>query len=400
MSNSLKTKRATRLEHTENKKGFLSTYEKYPDFICSAPGRIELLGNHVDYNGGSVMGIGINRYVTTGIGATSDESIQIFSEFADSRISSSIHKIERQQGDKTWGNYILGVLDEIIKLGISPSHGFKMYISSKVPSGKGLSSSAALEVSVAHAILSLYEIALEDSEIFKLCKRAENNFVGVPCGVLDHATSACSKENHVILIDCENEEVTRNAFSEKVVFWIFDSSTEHYLVDSLYSERFLECQDASKLLDQNLRRGRLLAKYTKDDLSTIRSKFSSNIFKRASHVIEENDRVYQANFDLHNSDIKRFGQRLFESHKSSQYQFENSCLELDFLVQRLALDSNVYGARLTGGGFGGAVIAMTNLYFEPSDADGILEAFKKNFSKESSALQVSTDACCLIEALS
>jgi galactokinase len=389
-----------RKEHVDAINGFKAVFkDEMPHWVSSAPGRVELLGNHVDYNGGYVMGMGIDRYVTCAISPTLDDRIEIHSDNASAPVLLSLENLHRLSAEERWANYVLGVYDEFLQMGFHSDYGFKMFITSNVPVGQGLSSSAALEVSVALAFSSLYGVKLTDAEIVKLCQRAENNFVGVPCGILDQMTSVFSKEYHLVLIDSFKGTVTREPIRESVNFWAFDSSTSHELMDSQYAKRFDECQRAAQLFDDELNRGRLLSHYNLEDLRLMENKLDPVLFKRASHVIEESRRVYDAKFDLHNGDLISFGNKLRDSHKSSRYQFCNSCDELDFLVDQLNGNEQVYGARLTGGGFGGAVVAMTNNIFNVEAADHVIAEFEKTFDKKSSYIQISPKSSYLVERL-
>jgi len=351
------------------------------EFYSFAPGRIEFLGNHLDYNGGAVLGMAVNAGVyCTGV-PQKDSSISLFSKnFEDSAWRGDLRKIEKQEGKYFWVNYTLGVLEELKKIDLAPQKGFHLIFNSDLPTSVGLSSSAALELATAHTLLQLSGHSLSKEEIVKICRQAENNFVGMPCGILDQGTSAFGKQDHLVCIECDQEKYFNLPLPSETEVWVFNTGIKHDLVDSLYSTRHQECNQAFELLRKNNVKKNSLCEYTLQDL--VKIDLPENLRKRATHVIEEQERVITFRKEVNKgADLEKLGQLLAQSHISSSQNFENSCEELDFLAEKLNKQSSVLGARLTGGGFGGAVMAWVRTSFTKTDAEKIQQLYYNRFKQ-------------------
>jgi len=351
------------------------------EFYSFAPGRIEFLGNHLDYNGGAVLGMVVNAGVyCTGV-PQKDSSISLFSKnFEDSAWRGDLRKIEKQEGKYFWVNYTLGVLEELKKIDLAPQKGFHLIFNSDLPTSVGLSSSAALELATAHTLLQLSGHSLSKEEIVKICRQAENNFVGMPCGILDQGTSAFGKQDHLVCIECDQEKYFNLPLPSETEVWVFNTGIKHDLVDSLYSTRHQECNQAFELLRKNNVKKNSLCEYKLQDL--VKIDLPENLRKRATHVIEEQERVITFRMEVNKgADLEKLGQLLAQSHISSSQNFENSCEELDFLAEKLNKQSSVLGARLTGGGFGGAVMAWVRTSFTKTDAEKIQQLYYNRFKQ-------------------
>ena len=351
------------------------------EFYSFAPGRIEFLGNHLDYNGGAVLGMAVNAGVyCTGV-PQKDSSISLFSKnFEDSAWRGDLRKIEKQEGKYFWVNYTLGVLEELKKIDLAPQKGFHLIFNSDLPTSVGLSSSAALELATAHTLLQLSGHSLSKEEIVKICRQAENNFVGMPCGILDQGTSAFGKQDHLVCIECDQEKYFNIPLPSETEVWVFNTGIKHDLVDSLYSTRHQECNQAFELLRKNNVKKNSLCEYTLQDL--VKIDLPENLRKRATHVIEEQERVITFRKEVNKgADLAKLGQLLAQSHISSSQNFENSCEELDFLAEKLNEQTSVLGARLTGGGFGGAVMAWVRTSFTKTDAEKIQQLYYNRFKQ-------------------
>lgn len=351
------------------------------EFYSFAPGRIEFLGNHLDYNGGAVLGMAVNAGVyCTGV-PQNDRSISLFSKnFEDSEWRGDLQKIEKQEGKYFWVNYTLGVLEELKKIDLAPQKGFHLIFNSDLPTSVGLSSSAALELATAHTLLQLSGHSLSKEEIVKICRQAENNFVGMPCGILDQGTSAFGKEDHLVCIECDQEKYFNIPLPSETEVWVFNTGIKHDLVDSLYSSRHQECNEAFELLRKNNVKKNSLCEYTLQEL--VKIDLPENLRKRATHVIEEQERVITFRKEVNKgADLAKLGQLLAQSHISSSQNFENSCEELDFLAEKLNEQTSVLGARLTGGGFGGAVMAWVRTSFTKTDAEKIQQSYYNRFKQ-------------------
>ena len=356
-----------------------------------APGRIEFLGNHLDYNGGDVLGMAVNAGIyCLGVpdsenkldGTTKSKNrFSLFSEnFEDAVWEGQLDNIERQDGKFAWTNYCLGVLKELQKRDLAPSEGFRLIFTSNLPTSVGLSSSAALELASALTILQLAEKSLPTKELASLCRSAENQFVGLPCGILDQGTSAFGKKDHLVHIDCNEEIFSNLPIPPDTKVWIFNTGIKHDLVDSLYSTRYQECMEALEIGQKSYPENDRLTKFTPEQIQGL--SLPENLKKRAIHISQEQKRVSAFRKGLAAGlEPSELGKLLAESHDSSSLNFENSCSELDFLSQELNRLTEVYGARLTGGGFGGAVMAWTSKNFSQTNSQEIVSAYKEKFNE-------------------
>ena len=348
---------------------------------AQAPGRIEFLGNHLDYNGGPVLGAAIDGIVCALVKPREEPSIRLFSEsFEDAVVETSLDDASAREGRAAWANYPLGVLWALREKGLAPTQGFELILTTNLPLSAGLSSSAAVELATALALLQLGDHTLDKTELARLCRRAENEFVGMPCGLLDQGISAHGEANKLVRIDCLNESFSILSFPENTELQVFDTGLKHDLVDSLYSTRHEECVAAHQALRQDQPELPCLASVEAEALNA--SSLPEALSRRARHVVEETTRVEQAVAMLEaQAPPEEIGKLLFASHASSRDLFANSCPELDFLVDELQGKPGVLGARLTGGGFGGAVLAWTNHEFSGEAAEQTIGAYQKTFGK-------------------
>ncbi len=314
-----------------------------------APGRIELLGNHTDYNEGYVLSAAIDLGVTITGGRSTSGSIEIHSLNMNVSASGRPGSLART---KTWADYPFGVFDGFAKEGF-PVAAFTAEVSGTLPAGAGLSSSAALEVATATFLAALYNLEITPLDLAKLCRKAENEFVGVNCGLLDQVSSVFGQKNHVIFLDCRNETVETLRFPEDIALLVIHSGVSRVLVGGEYNERRERCFEAARLLGAGA-----LRDVTLSDLVAARSLLPSVTYKRALHVVGENERVLRGVTFLREGDIAGFGKLMFESHESSRFNFENSSPELDDLVLLASKEEAIIGSRLTGGGFGGATVSL------------------------------------------
>jgi galactokinase len=314
-----------------------------------APGRIELLGNHTDYNEGLVLAAAIDRGLTISGTARSERVIK-FSSSLMGTVEADLSDLRPVTG-ATWVNYALGVVHELNRLGI-PIAGFEAQIEGSLPPRVGLSSSAAFEVAVAKFLLKLHGRQLPPIEVAKLCQRAEHEFVGVRSGLLDQVVSIFGQANHLVYFDARTEEVRLISFSAEVAFVIAGSGRQRELAGGDYNTRREQTSAAAAALGVRALRDVSSATLNK------RTDIDPLLKKRASHIVGENERVKRAIDFLERGDVRKFGQLLNESHESSRNNFENSTPELDLLVQLARALPGVLGARLTGAGFGGAIVAL------------------------------------------
>lgn len=371
---------------------FQQVFGRAPEIITRAPGRIEFIGNHTNYNGGTVLGASIDRGVGVAIAARTDGQRRFYSAHTREIITLPQGQLKKLEGNGSYTNYAQGVLAALPAFGLKAPEGFDYLDLSDLPVGAGLSSSAAVELSSGLAFLALTKQNPPRETLVKVGKHAENHFVGVPCGILDQGVSGFGKKNHLVFIDCQGPRFENVPLPAGAHFWVFNTHTKHALVDGMYAARHRECMEAAKIIGVEL-----LVQATPENLEAAKAKLSPEAYKRAKHVIEEIARVDETCRILPTGDLNAVGRLLTASHRSSQNLFENSTKELDFLVDTLELTPNVYGTRLTGGGFGGAVMAMTNGSFDQEQAQGVIQAYAKRFGGQLDVLHMQTgDGACML----
>ncbi|MDP2138097.1 MAG: galactokinase [Candidatus Didemnitutus sp.] len=352
---------------TRDKISFLfeQRFGQTPTAISTAPGRIEIIGNHTDYNGGCVIGAGIDRHVWVAASPAISQNIRLASGPTGPVIEIDPRHEGRFSGPEAWANFPFGAWRSLQDFDLPRPPAFDLLILSDLPEGAGLSSSAALELATALALLHLAgQSGPAPADLAAIGRHAENTYVGVPCGILDQGVSAYARKNHLVHIDCRAPAFSLLPFPPAACFWIFNSMEKHALSDGHYAARNRECQEAAVILGVPW-----LVDLTDTSLAKGTHLLSGAQSKRARHVVEENARVARAVTALEAHDLVALGQLLTASHLSSQHLFENSTPALDSLVDLLHRQPGVHGARLTGGGFGGAVVALTTDRFGTAQAD-------------------------------
>jgi galactokinase len=364
---------------------FRAAHGREPEIFARAPGRIEFIGNHTDYNGGSVLGVAIDRGVWVALARRDDGRRRFFSDQQGAVVTVPAGELRKLSGAQSWVNYPLGVLAALPAFGLRSPEGFDYAAVSDLPAGAGLSSSAAIELASALAFLEMTDQHPSRETLVLAGKHAENNFVGVPCGILDQGVSGFGRKDHLVFIDCRGPRFDTVPLPAGAHFWIFNTHTKHALVDGLYAARHRECMEAAQALGVAL-----LADVSPVALTAAEKKLSPVSFRRATHVVEEIARVEATVLALQVHDLAAVGRLLTASHRSSQRLFENSTPELDFLVDALAVAPHVHGARLTGGGFGGAVLALTSERFGEAEARAVSAAYAKKFGAAPDVLHART----------
>ncbi len=365
---------------------FRAAFGGEPTVIARAPGRIEFIGNHTDYNGGTVLGAAIDRGIWVAARAVEGGRAQFVSGHSPAVVEVALDgTLSKQTGDRAWVNYQLGVWAKLPDFALRRPAGFQFADLSDLPSGAGLSSSAAIELATGLALTALAGEHPERVTLVKLGRKAENEFVGVPCGILDQGVSGFGQRDHLVFIDCRGPSFATVPLPADAHFWVFNTHTKHALVDGLYAARHRECMEAAQALGVPL-----LADATPALLEAKRAVLPELNYKRARHVIEEIGRVAAVRAALAQGELAAVGRLLTASHRSSQTLFENSTAELDFLVDQLAAAPHVHGARLTGGGFGGAVMALTSGVFGAAQAEAVVAAYAARFGAQPAVLHLKT----------
>jgi len=346
-------------------KNFQNMFGRNPEALQSACGRVEFIGNHVDYNGGVVLGLAINKHISVALAKRDDAILHFASLHGNQSKKIDLNKIEKQEYKFNWVNYPLGMVKVLKEAGHCIDKGFDFLDISDLPSGVGLSSSAAVELAMGKALCELYNIKLTTIELVKLAKKCENEFVGMPCGILDQGVCGFGKESSVVFIDCLEEKFSLLDFPNDWNLWVVNSGVKHALTDGLYAQRRQDCMDAAKILSGG-GEFKLLSNFSIKDLEAKKDLMDERIYKRAKHVIEEISRVYKCIESIKNKDIVTTGKLLSASHESSRTLFENSCPELDSIVSNALTQKGIHGARLSGGGFGGSAILLADKTFMPT----------------------------------
>ena len=364
---------------------FRTAFGRAPEIVARAPGRIEFIGNHTDYNGGTVLGAAIDRGVWVALARRDDGRRRFASDQGGEVVAVAANQLDKLSGPHAWVNYPLGVLVALRDAGLALPSGFDYLAVSDLPTGAGLSSSAAIELASGLAFLAATGQTVPRETLVQLGRYAENKFVGVPCGILDQGVSGFVRKDHLVFIDCRGPRFDTVPLPAGAHIWIFNTHTKHALVDGLYAARHRECMAAARALGVAL-----LADLSPAALAAAGKKLDPLEARRAKHIVEEIARVDATVVALRAGDLTAVGELLTASHRSSQHLFENSTAELDFLVDALVGVPAVYGARLTGGGFGGAVMALASGDFGPADADAVSGAYAGKFGARPDVLHAQT----------
>lgn len=327
----------------------------------TAPGRVNLIGEHTDYNDGFVLPVAIDRSITAAFAPRSDRLVHAFALDLAQRDSFSLDSINRLEGN-SWANYVRGVPWALQQAGYALT-GLDLAVHGDIPPGAGLSSSAALEVAVLGAFQSAGGVDVSPIDQALLARRAENDFVGVECGVMDQMAAVLGRRDHAVLIDCrslEAELVPLDLMRRRLRIVVAETGIARQLAESAYNQRRRECSEAVRLLDRAIdtRDVKSLRDITLQDLRAVGHILAEPLDRRARHVVSENERVLRAVKALREDNMTLFGELMYASHESLRDDFEVSCPELDLLVDLAAGTDGVVGARMTGAGFGGCTVNL------------------------------------------
>jgi len=326
--------------------------------LFRSPGRVNLIGEHTDYNDGFVLPAAID-FSTWAAAVPREDGMFIirsanFSETFEFQLDALPQSPQRH-----WTDYPVGVLRAVLESGWRGG-GAELLIHGEVPIGAGLSSSASLETVVALALFSMSGETRSRTEIAQLCQRAEREFVGVQVGIMDQFVACHGRASHALLLDCRSLEYRHVRLPESITLVICNTMVHHSLASSAYNQRRAECEDGVRLLAQRLPGITALRDVTPGQLEKYRDDLPLFVYRRCRHVVAENERVPAAADALEHHDLLRMGELMFESHRSLRDDYDVSCAELDLMVELASLVSGVYGARMTGGGFGGCTINLVS----------------------------------------
>ncbi len=346
---------------------FREKYQAAPVLFFS-PGRINLLGEHVDYNDGYVMPAAINMGVYYAIAPNSTATINFYSIDFDESFSAPVTGVQKNGG---WKNYVLGVVDQFLKLG-KDMPGFDCVFAGDIPVGAGMSSSAAVEAGLAFALNDVFGFGMNRKELALLCQRAEHTYPGVQCGIMDMYASLNGKKDHVLLLDCRN--ITHDYFPLQLDGYrivLLNSKVHHSLASGEYNVRRQYCEEGMSVLKKELSIQSFRDIDDAADLLRCKDLLRPEVFACCKYVVEEIGRTQKGAALLQQNDLAGFGKLMFETHEGLSKLYKVSCAEIDFLAGLAMADKNVLGARLMGGGFGGCTI---NIIKEEAVNDFVEEA--------------------------
>jgi galactokinase len=344
--------------------------------LTRSPGRINLIGEHTDYNDGFVLPGAIDKEVVLALKPNGQKKIRIYASDLDQSVEVANSNLKRS--NKLWPNYLFGVVDQLQKSGFDVP-GFDCVFASDIPIGAGLSSSAAIECGLAFALNELFSFGLGRVELAKLSLKAEQDFAGLNCGIMDQFANLFGKENQVIRLDCRSlEHIYFPLELQDHEIILCDTGVKHSLASSEYNTRRKECEEGVAILKRNDIRIKSLRDISPAMIRSHVGKLPEKVFMRCLYVAEETGRVEAACRDLEGNDINSFGAKMYATHTGLARMYEVSCEELDFLVE-IAGESGVTGSRMMGGGFGGCTINLVTREGSEAFIDNVLKKYSRKF---------------------
>lgn len=361
-----------------------NSFEKYfntSPLLIFSPGRINLIGEHTDYNDGFVFPASISKGIVLAIQKSDSEKSQVYALNKKEMCEFDLQNIQPLENGG-WRNYVLGVVAEIQKAGTSLTN-FNISFAGDIPGGAGMSSSAALENSVVFGLNTLFNLGLSKQKMILISQKAEHNFAGVNCGIMDQYASMFGEKESALLLDCRTVESKSYKINFKEYkLLLINTNVKHDLSESAYNDRREVCEAICKKLNI-----KALRDADRSDLSTIKNDISSDDYLKALYVIEENERVHRFSKAIEENNLNTLGELLYKSHKGLSSQYKVSCDELDFLVDLTKETPSILGARMMGGGFGGCTI---NLIHKKSNLDikNIVKKYELKFKIKPSVYSI------------
>ena len=352
-----------------------------------SPGRINLIGEHIDYNDGYVLPAAIDKGVYYAVAINNSSTLNFYAvDFAE-EFTTDINKISKGDG---WQNYVLSVVNEFLLLNKNIS-GFDCVMLGDIPRGSGMSSSAAVEGGLAFALNDLFSCGLNRVELALLCQRAEHNYPGVKCGIMDQFANMLGKKDKVVLLDCKN--ITHTYFPLELDDYeivLVNSNVHHSLASSAYNERRRQCEEGLLMLKETLNNHSFRDMKKWEDLLTIEMNVDESVFMRCKYVVQEIGRTVMAAELLQQNKLYEFGQLMYQTHEGLSKLYEVSCAELDYLVSFAKESPAVIGSRLMGGGFGGCTINLVQKDLVNEFSEKITDAYRVKFNIETEIYRVKT----------
>jgi galactokinase len=347
--------------------------------VVRSPGRVNIIGEHTDYNEGFVLPAAIDKAVYVAVDKRADDQIILHSIDFKDKFEGSITDVKRC--DKHWANYILGVADQILKRGHQLG-GFNLIIDGDIPLGAGLSSSAAVECATAFALNELFDLQISRKELTSIAQKAEHEFAGVMCGIMDQFASMFGKKDHVIRLDCRSLDYEYEPLKlEGYKILLLNTNVKHSLASSEYNTRRQQCEEGVSMVQKHHPKVKSLRDVSMAMLDQL-VKGNEVIYRRCKYVVEENLRLLEGCEDLKRGDIGALGKKMFRTHDGLSKEYEVSCPELDFLVDAVRNNPDVLGARMMGGGFGGCTINLIRETAIDNLVSTLSETYREKMDKD------------------
>jgi galactokinase len=356
---------------------FQEKFKEQP-LLFRSPGRVNLLGEHTDYTMGYVLPAAIDKAIYFAITPRSDRQCTVYAMDMNDEHEFSLDDLPSSK--KGWPNYLMGVVDQFVKAKYTIG-GFNCVFGGDIPIGAGMSSSAALEAGLAFALNSIFELHIDKLSLVKLAQKAENEFVGVQCGIMDQYINIFGAQDNVLRIDCRSLEYKYYPFAFSAISLVlFDTRVSHSLASSEYNRRREECSEGAWIIKNKYPDVISLRDVSLDMMQTCKDKMNSTIYQRCKYVVEENDRVLRACTELEQGNLKAFGVYMNQTHEGLSRDYEVSCAELDSLVELVKDNPYVYGSRMMGGGFGGCTINLIEKNHVEQIRQTVAEKYKQKFN--------------------
>lgn len=355
---------------------FESCYQQQP-VVVRSPGRVNLIGEHTDYNDGFVLPAAINKEIYFAVAPNGTNTFRAYAYDLQEEGAFDLSQVQRSE--KIWANYLLGVIAQLQQAQYEVK-GFDLVYGGNVPIGAGLSSSAAVECGLAYALNYIFGYNIPKFDLVKMAQMAEHEYAGVKCGIMDQFASMYGRQDHAVKLDCRSLDFDYyhlEMADYRIV--LCDTQVKHNLASSEYNTRRQECEAGVALLQKHYPQVKSLRDVTVPMLEQHQEEFNPVVYKRCIYVVEENNRVEEACQALEQGDMKTFGEKMYASHRGLQHNYEVSCPELDFLVDQARDMDSVLGARMMGGGFGGCTINLVKLDALDSFVQRMEEAYQQQF---------------------
>lgn len=363
------------------KKTFKTAFNEEPQIIVRSSGRINLIGEHTDYNGGFVLPAAIDKSVYFAVSARNDSECHFIADDLNENFTTQIDNLVKTE-TQTWANYLMGVLSEIQKTRNTLT-GINLVFGSDLPSGGGMSSSAAIENGIGFAVNTLFDLGLSRLDLVQISQKAENNFVGMKCGIMDMFASMMGLENQFVRIDCRDLSYQYFPFDAPDLRLVLcDTTVKHALVDSEYNTRREECEEGVKILQQFDPSVKTLRDVSLNILKSHINDLKPIVYQRCEYVVEEIERVEKACVALQKNDFETLGKLMFETHDGLNEKYNVSCIELNFLAEMARTTDGVLGARMMGGGFGGCTLNLVKADRVEAFIEEVGSAYERVFHKK------------------